>query len=144
MNKLRVFQPELVIELFPECFKREPARINRGNCMKWAYLTYRIFQPARLWSYGSHAFVKVENKFYDSERLQGENDWRDLPACNFGKGCAGAWCTHCATEAQQVHPDEFKKRWQHCNGFQRWYEYRELANNFLQRKENELAYQETG
>jgi hypothetical protein len=143
VNKLQHFQPELIIEIFPRCFQEEPARVNRGHCMKWAYLAYRIFRNCRLMSYGSHAFVRVGTLYFDSERLIGERDWRDLPACNFGKGCANVYCTSCL-KAECVHPNEFKKRWQHCNGYQRWYEYRELANNFLQRKDNELAYQKTG
>jgi hypothetical protein len=142
MEKLRVFQPELVIELFPTVFQEDPARVNRGNCMKWAYLSYRIFRNCRLYSYGSHAFIKYQSLYFDSERLDGEQDWRDLPACNFGKGCAQSWCQFCL-DAKQVSPNDFKKRWQHCNGYQRWSEYRLIADRFLQRKHNEVAYQQT-
>lgn len=37
-----------------------------------------------------HAFVrdKITGKFYDAERPNGEEDWRDLPATNFGVGCS--------------------------------------------------------
>src|ERR1700733_4039477 len=131
MDKLQHFQTELVIELFPPVFQNNPSLVNSGNCMKWSYLCYRIYKNVRLVSYGSHAFVKYKNLYFDSERLAGEKDWRDLPACNFGKGCGKSWCQSCQ-KAEQVNPNEFKRRWKICNGFQRWSELRELADNFLQ------------
>ena len=90
MIKLKKFQPELVVRAFPERELREnPNQINKGLCMRWAYMAYLMFENIELWSTCGHAFIKVGNKFYDSETLQGEEDWKDLPACNFGAcGCA--------------------------------------------------------
>lgn len=83
--KLDYFQPELVIETFPEpTLRNNPPQINRGYCMRWAYCAHQMFEDVELWSMIAHAFIKYNDKFYDAERLQGEEDWRNLPACNFG------------------------------------------------------------
>lgn len=76
--------------------------INMGECFLWAYLAYRLYKNIELWDMGAHAFVrdKVTGKFYDSERPQGESDWRNLPATNFGQGCG---CPRC-----QDPPRKFK------------------------------------
>jgi hypothetical protein len=76
------------------------ATINKGECFLWAYLAYRLYKNVELWDMGAHAFVrdKVTGKFYDSERPQGEEDWKDLPATNFGKGCG---CHRCKQPARK-------------------------------------------
>ncbi len=53
----------------------------------------------------AHAFVrsKVTGKFYDSERPKGVDDWKDLPATNFGKGCG---CFTCQEPAKKYHSAE--------------------------------------
>lgn len=80
------------------------ADINKGRCWLWAYIAFRLYKKVELWSFGTHAFVKFEGRFYDSERPIGEEDWKDLPACNFGRGCG---CHHCIT-AEHVSPKQFK------------------------------------
>lgn len=80
------------------------ADINKGRCFLWAYIAFRLYKRVELWSFGNHAFVRHEGKFYDSERPLGEKDWKDLPATNFGRGCG---CPHCVN-AEQVSPKTFK------------------------------------
>ena len=61
-----------------------PKEINTGRCFLWAYIAFRLYKRVELWSFNSHAFVRYEDKFYDSERPLGEDDWKDLPATNWG------------------------------------------------------------
>jgi hypothetical protein len=108
--------------------------INRGRCWLWAYISFRLYQRVELWSFGSHAFVKFNGKFYDAERPLGEEDWRDLPACNFGRGCG---CPRCVT-AEHVSPKLFKSpeywgksaRSRHIT----WAEVREQVNRVITRE----------
>jgi hypothetical protein len=139
MNKLKRFQPELVIQAFPETYRGNPAKINKGQCFRWAFIAYNLFEDVELWSYGIHAFVKVEKKFYDSERLQGEEDWKDLPACNFGKGCGNLYCISCK-KARSVSLDTFQEKWGPFY-HRPWHLYQQAAEDLLQRKNNELATQ---
>jgi len=69
--------------------------INMGECFLWAYIAFHLYDNLELCDMGAHAFVrsKLDNKFYDSERPQGEEDWKDLPATNFGEGCGCNICT---------------------------------------------------
>lgn len=88
-----------------------PAEINKGRCFLFAYITYRIYKDARLYDYGVHAFIqsKSNKKFYDSERVSGEKDWRDLPATNFGLGC---FCIDCQKPARPIRTaTRFKSIW---------------------------------
>lgn len=125
MMKLSQFQPELVTKAFPEVdLKADPAKINRGLCMRWAYMAFHMFEGVELWDYGSHAFIRYQGKFYDSERLQGVEDWKDLPACNFGYGCG---CSKCKREAVQVDVSTFEEIWIHNVIKPNWVWYRELA-----------------
>ena len=82
MNKLKKFQPGLVVRAFPEVVK-DPADINMGRCMQWAYMAYCMFEGVELWSMAVHAFISYEGKFYDSERLRGVRRWMSLPACSY-------------------------------------------------------------
>jgi 3'-phosphoadenosine 5'-phosphosulfate sulfotransferase (PAPS reductase)/FAD synthetase len=84
--------------------------INEGECFIWAYIAYHLYEDVELWSFGNHAFVKYHGKFYDSERPNGEDEWEDLPATNFGKGCG---CWSCTKPARKVTPNLFKddKHW---------------------------------
>lgn len=61
-----------------------PKEINYGRCFIWAYIAFRLYKRVELWSFNVHAFVRYDGKFYDSERPLGEDDWKDLPATNFG------------------------------------------------------------
>ena len=83
---------------FPEY--EDVSVINQAECFLWAYLAYRLYRNVELWDMGAHAFVrdKVTGKFYDSERPQGEEDWKELPATNWGKGCG---CPRCQEPARK-------------------------------------------
>jgi len=88
-----------------------PSDINKGECFLWAYYAYRLYPNVELWDMGAHAFVrdKVTGKFYDSERPNGEEDWQDLPATNFGKGCG---CPICRRPARKFGvARKFRKAW---------------------------------
>ncbi len=84
---------------------KDVREINKGRCFLWAYIAFRLYKRVELWSFGNHAFVKHEGRFYDAERPLGEEDWKDLPATNFGKGCG---CYACCQPAHQVSPKQFK------------------------------------
>lgn len=83
---------------FPEYL--DVAVINYGECFVWAYIAHRLYSNIELWDMEAHAFVRSEEtgKFYDSERPKGVDDWRDLPAANFGQGCG---CFSCQKGAQK-------------------------------------------
>lgn len=109
MKKLSRFQPVLITKTF---FPGIPiAQINRGQCFKWAYLTYRIFANTELWDMGSHAFIRYRNKFYDSARLNGVSNYIDLPATNNGIGCG---CERCRKPAKRAYVPAFKHTWRGC------------------------------
>ena len=88
--------------------------INMGECFLWAYLAYRLYDNVELWDMGAHAFVrsKTTGKFYDSERPNGEEDWKDLPATNFGQGCG---CPRCQQPARKfATAGKFRRSWKGC------------------------------
>lgn len=85
--------------------------INQGECFLWAYYAYRLYKNVELWDMGSHAFVrdKVTGKFYDSERPNGEVDWKELPATNWGHGCG---CSRCQQPPRQFKvAGKFRRSW---------------------------------
>lgn len=86
---------------FPEY--KDVSVINEGECFHWAYVAFRLYKGVQLWDISTHAFVRYDGKFYDSERPLGEEDWKDLPAANFGVGTS--------YEARPISPREFKKAW---------------------------------
>lgn len=97
---------------FPEYL--DVAVINQGECFLWAYLAYRLYKNVELWDMGSHAFVRdrVTGKFYDSEKPNGEEDWQELPATNWGKGCG---CPRCQEPARHFKTArKFRYAWRGC------------------------------
>lgn len=60
---------------------QDPLEINCGDCYRWAYTAYLIY-GGTLYSfenkYLAHAFIKIKNKYYDSESPDGESDWKHL------------------------------------------------------------------
>lgn len=64
------FQPEIIYPNFFAHYKH-PIMINFGDCYKWAYIAYKLFDGVELWSSENHAFIKYKDKFYDSESLDG-------------------------------------------------------------------------
>jgi len=96
-------------------------------------MAYLMFEGVELWSIGAHAFIKYQGKFYDSERLQGEEDWRDLPACNFGHGCG---CRSCKKGARKMSLNFFKKFWLGNRIKPNWEWYKTLAEKGLEQYES--------
>lgn len=105
MKKLPHFKASFVTETF---FSHIPQdRINHGHCFAWAYIAFNLFEGVELWDTDNHAFIKYHGKFYDSDRPNGEEDWKDLPACNFGNTVYGR-----PLEARCQPIEEFKDLWQ--------------------------------
>lgn len=86
---------------------------------------------------GTHAFVKVGNRFYDAERLRGEADWKDLPATNFGAGCGHPLCRSCKKIAKPYNLDAFQSFWKRHRI--EWERYRRRAEQILRKENHELA-----
>lgn len=86
----------------------DPSKINDGDCYIWAYVAHHLIDNSILCSVisllGSHAFIKIDNRYYDSESLKGENDWRDLKY--FKRNPAG-YLARC----QEQSKDQFEKYW---------------------------------
>lgn len=87
------------------------AEINEGRCFLWAYIAASLYEDVELWDMGAHAFVrsKKTGKFYDSEVPKGSEDWRDLRATNFGRGCGCNICTRPARPYRKI--ARFKHSW---------------------------------
>ena len=131
LKKLSKFQPELVTQSFHvDWLRNDPIKINTGWCMQWAYTAHYMFEDVELWYMTSHAFVRYQDKFYDSERLQGENDWRDLPATNFGKGCG---CFKCSVPARHVSVAKFRTVWEGNRIQPNWDRYEHFASKAIER-----------
>lgn len=62
----------------------DPSDINYGDCYRWSFLAHRL-HGGQLISVTitenntSHAFLKIGDKYYDSETPQGIKNWRRLP-----------------------------------------------------------------
>lgn len=123
MIKLKEFRPSLVVRAFPEKVK-DPADINLGRCMQWAYMAYYMFEGVELWSMRVHAFISYQGKFYDSERLRGVRRWRSLPSCNY----IGS------TGAAKYSVNNFKRRWDSEYKKYDWKTYRRLAQSFVEKE----------
>lgn len=113
-RKIEPFQPMLVTAAFFNSYLNNPNQINQGRCWQWAYLAHKMFKGVELWDICEHAFVRYQNKFYDSERPQGEEDWRDLPASNFGMCEQCPECEACGREwgLAQLSESQFRYHWQ--------------------------------
>lgn len=60
---------------------KKPSDVNNGDCYYWAFVASQLYGGVLCsvrCRFGSHAFVKIDNKYYDSESPNGVNDWRDL------------------------------------------------------------------
>lgn len=71
------FQPNLIHPNFFQHYNN-PIEINFGDCFKWAFIAYRLFNDVELWSHEIHAFIKYRGRFYDSETLDGIKNWRRI------------------------------------------------------------------
>ncbi|MEK6832700.1 MAG: hypothetical protein AABY32_01520 [Nanoarchaeota archaeon] len=57
--------------------------INEGDCYRWAWGFYKKYGgtlcTVSFYNYGfGHAFIKINNKYYDAESPNGVKDWRNL------------------------------------------------------------------
>lgn len=75
-------------QFFPDSW---PAKINNGDCYRWAYLAYRLHRRVTLCTYlrgGEHAFVRIGKLYYDAQHSQGIQDWKNLAFFTFYKPLA--------------------------------------------------------
>lgn len=96
-------------EFFPDV--EDPETINYGDCMKWAYIAYHLYEDVQLYSNKPHAFVKQGKKFYDSESPNGIARWRLI-------GCNDRCAPHYGKSQLLPHKqnlEEFKERWHWVN-----------------------------
>jgi hypothetical protein len=100
--KRKRFKPSLIQPILEE----PPRGINRGKCFAWAYLAHLMFEGVELWDTNCHAFVKAGNRFYDAERLQGVEDWRELPAIKRRR-----WRGMAKHLGSKRTPHRFRRRW---------------------------------
>ena len=59
----------------------EPDDINGGDCALFALVASKILNDGEFYYTdfcGGHAFLKVNNRFYDSTHLDGRYDWKEL------------------------------------------------------------------
>ena len=126
MSKLKEFQPELVSTTLPLHLQKNPREVNYGNCMRWAYTAYHMFKKVELWDTDCHAFIKYEGKYYDSETLDGVNDWKELPT-NRDDPYLGSY-------ARKRSKRVFEKWWQNNNHIKpEWELYRSLAQDAVKK-----------
>lgn len=88
-----------VMQLITTNWGKTPYEINNGDCYDWAEKVFRAFKGSiETWetpydiSEVLHGFVKVANKFYDAECLNGVKDHMDLPI--FKKWAGSGLCRH--------------------------------------------------
>jgi hypothetical protein len=77
--------------------------INEGNCFIWAYIVKALYPHAKLYSASGHAFIKIGNKFYDSERPLGVLTWKQLKATSY--------CDPLDEEVIEQSKDSFRNYW---------------------------------
>jgi len=97
-------QLDLINRHFLACLQGAPvSKINQGHCYRWAYLAHTL-HGAKLYSNYYHAFIKIEDHFYDAEMIHGVKSWRSLPFFQKHKKC---------TTKVECHKDiiDFSKSW---------------------------------
>lgn len=65
---------------FPEY---SPLTINEGRCFNWAYAAFIFYKNHKVRFYtaeegGGHAFIQIDNKYYDAEHPRGVAHWSKL------------------------------------------------------------------
>ena len=58
-----------------------PRLINSGNCYNWAYIAYQSYNNVKLFTiedFGGHAFVKIGQRYFDSQNPRGVLHWSSL------------------------------------------------------------------
>lgn len=80
-------QLDLINRYFVACLNGAPvSKINQGHCYRWAYLAHKL-HGVKLYSNYYHAFIKIDDAFYDAEMLHGVKSWRSLPFFQKNKKC---------------------------------------------------------
>lgn len=70
---------EVITNYLREYWGPAVGTFNSGYCVDWAIAVKGFYPNARLWSdYPEHVFVKIDDKFYDAETLNGSNSWEEL------------------------------------------------------------------
>ena len=91
-----------------------PSDINAGECYRWTYFVSLCIENCQLFrtigdTY-THAFISIEDKFYDAECLGGVIDWKQLPF--FILTSKRPWCQEWEDDAIiKDEKDEFIKYW---------------------------------
>jgi len=107
VEKLTHFKPSLVTQHFFPYEVNWPAEINHGRCFQWAYYAFCMFDGITICdtddldcTVDCHAFIKHDDRYYDSEMLQGVYDFNDLPAIAY------------TSRQLVIHtPESFKELW---------------------------------
>ena len=127
-KKLSPFDAQFITDTFFPQYKDNPKVINYGQCFQWAYLAYLVFEGVELWDTHTHAFIKYQGRFYDSETKDGVLNWRQLPQ-------ADCRCKYCSNAVKH---DEcaFKKEWKHAskNYGIKWIRLRKQVKQILEQK----------
>lgn len=110
MNAKKITQAFLSL-----CRLKKPADINDGLCYYWAYVAYKLFGGSLITvdSWGGHAFIKVNDLYYDSETPDGVEDWSKLPFFVFYDVSE--------EDARKQKPKAFARHWGSC-GSNGWHD----------------------
>jgi hypothetical protein len=111
-------------EFFPYAVGNE-GDINCGNCYRWAYIAYKLYEGVELWSNDAHAFPYQRGRFFDSESPKGEKSLEDL-VCN--EMCGLGVGDSCAQDV-----DEFEEFWADNGSFDDRKELDRQIRNFWRR-----------
>jgi hypothetical protein len=94
--------------------------INTGNCFRYAMIVHQLYGGI-LWTvdvhdrednyYGSHAFIKIDNRFYDAETaIDGVVDWELFPYFERLKSSEVINVEYIIRKHSSIR--DFKKHWQ--------------------------------
>jgi len=87
--------------------------INTGRCYDWAYIAYCLWPEVLLWTTDHHAWVQVDNKFFDSEAQYGlqNHEWLN---------CNSMWPGD-EVEPTIMNVQDFKNLWNTFGGGKRFH-----------------------
>lgn len=110
-----LINPNKLTTFICNTFKCKNAKdINCGHCFWWAFTFFKLYggQLFTVQDFGSHAFIKYNNKFYDSETPNGCLDWRKLKSYYWPPECnKTVMRTHPLNMAIPMSEYQFKKYW---------------------------------
>ena len=100
---------------FPDYLKHGVLHtINHGRCYDWAYYAHRLFNT-QLWTTDFHAWVRWDNRYYDSETSGGVRNFLQLQ-CNVRNAFPVPWDGY---PPKRVDVKEFKDFWDEHGGGKR-------------------------